>query len=50
VSRSLTHLQERGLIKVRGRFITLKNVVALRQFGLGEMSSPFEETQTARRR
>ncbi len=39
VSRSLSHLQERGLITVRGRLIAVQDVTSLRRFGLGETSS-----------
>ena len=43
VSRSMAHLQERGLIAARGRLVTVPNIVALRRFALGEktLQAPF---------
>ncbi len=40
VSRSIAHLQERGLIAARGRLITVPSVGALRRFASGEKTLP----------
>ena len=36
VSRSLAHLQERSLVLLRGRLVTVPNVAALQRFAAGE--------------